>query len=208
MVEARSHTGGIAATNAHVLNGAEGALLVDAPEGTCAWLESGGWRPVALLLTHAHFDHVTEAAEVSRRWHCPIHAFSTPTPELTLEAFLPFMGVTAPLETYSVDHPFADGDELMLAGRRILVRHLPGHSPDSVIFHLPDEGLVFSGDTLMRGSIGRTDFPGGSAPTLLEGIRRHLLTLPGEVSVLPGHGGATSIATERESNPFLATSPA
>ena len=95
------------------------------------------------------------------------------------------------------------GRVLHLAGLDFSLAHVPGHAADSVTFYLPSEGLLFSGDTLFAGSIGRTDLPGGSTQRLLEGIDRHLLTLPDETKVLSGHGPATTIGRERRGNPFL-----
>jgi glyoxylase-like metal-dependent hydrolase (beta-lactamase superfamily II) len=85
----------------------------------------------------------------------------------------------------------------------IYVAHVPGHATDGVIFHLPADGIVFSGDTLFAASIGRTDLPGGSTRQLLDGIARHLLTLPPDTRVFSGHGPATTIGEEAAGNPFL-----
>jgi glyoxylase-like metal-dependent hydrolase (beta-lactamase superfamily II) len=81
--------------------------------------------------------------------------------------------------------------------------HVPGHSPDSVTFYSEPEKLLLAGDVLFAGSIGRTDFPGGSLDTLLQGIKKHVLTLPDETRVLPGHGPETTVGEEREGNPYL-----
>ena len=96
-----------------------------------------------------------------------------------------------------------DGDRLELLGRPVAVLHTPGHAPGSVCYHFVDDGIVFTGDALFQGSIGRTDFPGGSLETLLAGIRSRLLVLPDETVVHPGHMGATTIGRERATNPFL-----
>ena len=99
--------------------------------------------------------------------------------------------------------PVDEGDRLELVGRSVEVHHTPGHAPGSVCYHFVDDGIVFTGDALFQGSIGRTDFPGGSLETLLAGIRDRLLALPDETVVHPGHLGPTTIGRERASNPFL-----
>jgi glyoxylase-like metal-dependent hydrolase (beta-lactamase superfamily II) len=107
--------------------------------------------------------------------------------------------VTAPVSYL----PVHDGERLEVLGREVRVYHTPGHADGSVCFHLPDEGVVFTGDALFQGSIGRTDFPGGSLETLLTGIRGKLLALPDDTRVLAGHMGPTTIGRERRTNPFL-----
>jgi glyoxylase-like metal-dependent hydrolase (beta-lactamase superfamily II) len=109
------------------------------------------------------------------------------------------MPVTAPVPYTAV----RDGDRIELMGREVRVYHTPGHAPGSVCFHLPADSVVFTGDALFQGSIGRTDFPGGSLETLLRGIREKLLVLPDETRVLAGHMGPTTIGRERTTNPFL-----
>ena len=97
-----------------------------------------------------------------------------------------------------------DGDVLELAGLRFAVREIPGHSPGHVVFVLAEEQVVFGGDVLFRGSIGRTDFPGGDLELLLGGIRSKLWTLPPETVVYPGHGPTTTVGHEKRTNPFAA----
>ncbi len=98
----------------------------------------------------------------------------------------------------------ADGQLLQLAGLELEVRHTPGHTPGHCCFYLPEEGVLFSGDQLFAGSVGRTDLPGGSYDQLMDSMRRRVLDLPPDTRVLPGHGPATTLAAERRSNPFLA----
>ena len=104
---------------------------------------------------------------------------------------------------YEIDVRFDVSAPLRIAGLEISLAHIPGHATDHVIFHLADHGVVFSGDTLFAGSIGRTDLPGGSTTQLLDGIAKHLMTLPAETKVFPGHGPATSIGEEAVGNPYL-----
>jgi glyoxylase-like metal-dependent hydrolase (beta-lactamase superfamily II) len=109
------------------------------------------------------------------------------------------MPVTAPVETLDV----AEGDELNLLGHELRIYHTPGHAPGSVCYHFVDDGVVFTGDALFAGSIGRTDFPGGSYDLLVENIKKKLLPLPDDTEVYSGHMGPTTIGHERETNPFL-----
>ena len=118
-------------------------------------------------------------------------------------SFVPWPGF-GPYESYDAEHTLAGGEQLELAGFEIDVIFTPGHSPGHVTFSIPDEQVVFSGDVLFQGSVGRTDLPGGDWPTLLESIRGLVDSLPAETTVYPGHMGVTTLGAERASNPFLA----
>lgn len=102
-----------------------------------------------------------------------------------------------------IDTPLADGDTVEIGQSSQHVIHVPGHSPGSIALYLPDEKLLLSGDTLFRGSVGRTDLEGGSQSRLLESVRTRLYTLPDDVSVFPGHDRPTTIGTEKKYNPFV-----
>lgn len=197
-----SYTGGFTRTNGYLVETAEGNFLIDAPEGICGWLAGQGVRVSDVLLTHQHYDHVLDAAALQAAG-ARLHAYAPYSQELTLEAAARAWGMPISVEPYRVDSLFAMDQALRMAGIEMFLAHVPGHAVDSVIFHLPDHGIVFSGDTLFAGSIGRTDLPGGSTRQLLDGIARHLLTLPPETRVLSGHGPATTIAREVAANPFL-----
>jgi glyoxylase-like metal-dependent hydrolase (beta-lactamase superfamily II) len=195
-------TGGFAQTNGWLLETAEGNLLVDAPEGVAAWLARRGTRVDHLLLTHQHYDHVLDAAALQKQG-VQIHAFAPYSQDLTLEKPAREWGMPLHVEPFTVDHLIVPGEPLKLCGLVFSVAHIPGHAADSLTFHLVSHGVVFAGDALFQGSIGRTDLPGGDTATLLDGIRRHLLTLDGTTRVLPGHGPETTIANEAAGNPFL-----
>ena len=195
-------TGGMVQTNAYLLESTEGNLLVDAPEGVATWLESKGVSVDALLLTHQHYDHVTDAASLQKKG-VRIHAFSPYSPALTLEDAARAWGMPISIMPFEVDSPIDINTPLKLCGAEIHSSHVPGHSTDSVTFYLPQANVVFAGDTLFAGSIGRTDLPGGSTTQLIDGIRRHLLTLPPQTTVFSGHGPHTTIGDELADNPFL-----
>jgi glyoxylase-like metal-dependent hydrolase (beta-lactamase superfamily II) len=197
-----SHTGGFTQTNGYLIETPDGNLLIDAPEGVADWLDQKGVRVDDVLLTHQHYDHVLDAAALQGRG-ARLHAFAPYSTELTLEDAARAWGMPVSVETYHIDSLLETGQPLKLAGLEIYVAHVPGHATDGVIFHLPADGIVFSGDTLFAASIGRTDLPGGSTRQLLDGIARHLLTLPPDTRVFSGHGPATTIGEEAAGNPFL-----
>lgn len=203
-VRITSYTGGPVACNGYLLQGEQGCVAVDAPEGFCDWALGQlpqGMKLSDLLLTHQHFDHIGDAAALQRRTGCRIHAFCVPDDELTLAASARSWGVTLP-ELYTPEscagQPSADW-----GGLRWTLFHIPGHSRDGMAYYLASEYVVFTGDILFAGAIGRTDFPGGSSRSLVQGIREHLLKLPPETRVCCGHGPATTIGEELLENPYI-----
>ncbi|HCN77239.1 MAG TPA: hypothetical protein DIT13_08615 [Verrucomicrobiales bacterium] len=204
MIRLECYTGGIAMTNGWLVR-LEGAdLLVDAPEGVAGWLDERGARVSALLLTHQHFDHVMDAAEVKKRYGCPVLAWSGFSRALTLERlFGAFSGSLLTVPEFEVNEVLEGREAAAIGGLEWRLLHIPGHSADSVCFHQPGQGIVFGGDVLFQGGVGRTDLPGGSFEQLLSGIQAKLLPLPDATRVCPGHGNPTSIGDERLGNPFL-----
>ena len=182
------------------------AVLVDAgaePDRLLGEIHGRGLELAAILQTHAHGDHIAALPEITAATGAPVYlhpdaAGMLSSAEENLSAFAG-VPVTAPVPT----RPVRGGDRLELLGRPVAVYDTPGHAPGSVCYHFVDDGIVFTGDALFQGSIGRTDFPGGSLETLLAGIRDRLLVLPDETRVLPGHMGPTTIGRERRTNPFL-----
>ena len=117
-------------------------------------------------------------------------------------SFVPWPGF-GPYESYDADETVKGGEKLELAGMEIDVLFTPGHSPGHVTYSIPDEEALFSGDVLFQGSVGRTDLPGGHAPTLMESLRTLVDSFPEETTVYPGHMGITTLGAERATNPFL-----
>ena len=196
------YTGGQTQTNGYLVETPDGNFLVDAPEGIAAWLAEQGARVDDVLLTHQHYDHVLDAAAMQARG-ARLHAFAPYSTELTLEAFARAWGMPISVAPYQIDALLAVDQPFQLAGQVMALAHIPGHALDAVTFYLADSGLLFSGDTLFAGSIGRTDLPGGSTRQLVEGIARHLLVLPPATRVLSGHGPATTVGREAQGNPYL-----
>jgi glyoxylase-like metal-dependent hydrolase (beta-lactamase superfamily II) len=197
-------TGGIAQTNGWVIETSDGVLAVDAPEGFADWLAKRSIKLAALYLTHQHFDHVMDAAQIKRDHGCPVLAFADYSKKLTLEAlFGAVTGTGLSVEPYQVDTTLEGQDTIRLVGTDWQLLHVPGHSPDSLCLYSADQALLFGGDVLFADSVGRTDFPGGSGELLLAGIARKLFPLPDQVRVFPGHGPETTIGIEKEENPYL-----
>jgi glyoxylase-like metal-dependent hydrolase (beta-lactamase superfamily II) len=182
----------------------------DAERGIEELLARYRLKPIAVLLTHGHVDHMWSVAPVCGAKGVPayIHPddrvlLANPGKGLSLLAKQQFMGGMTFTEPDDV-RQLADGDVITVAGLDITIGHTPGHTPGSVTFRSGEDDLdaLFSGDLLFAGSIGRTDLPGGDHATMLKSLAR-TLTLPDETIVLPGHGPQTTIGVERRGNPFL-----
>ncbi|MBZ0113490.1 MAG: MBL fold metallo-hydrolase [Thermoanaerobaculia bacterium] len=166
-------------------------------------IESRGWKPQAILLTHGHIDHIAHVAHLAERYGigCRIHRgddWLLRTPQFPeLEAMMGARPCPEP-ESY-----FEDGDALEVAGLQLRVVHTPGHSPGGVCFVDEESGTIVVGDTIFRRGIGRTDLPGGSLAELEDSIRERLFTLERDYTLWPGHGPETSLEEEREDNPYF-----
>jgi hydroxyacylglutathione hydrolase len=162
-----------------------------------------GLKVKQILITHAHIDHIGGALKLKQRTGAPIFLNEADLGLVKMMAAqAAWVGVATP-ETAPPDAHLAEGMTVGLARYPAQVLHTPGHTQGSVCLHFAPLKLLFAGDTLFAGSIGRTDLPGGNYGQIIDSIRGRLLELPGETRVMPGHGEATTIAHERESNPFL-----
>jgi hydroxyacylglutathione hydrolase len=157
----------------------------------------------AILLTHAHLDHVEGVAALAQATGAPIHLHPADRPlydHVAQQALQFGLRIHAPPPP---DHELSHGQSLDIGGVTYDVRHVPGHSPGHVLLHVADARVAFIGDVVFQGSIGRTDLPGGDYAELIGSIREQVLTLPAETQLLPGHGPATTVGHERATNPFL-----
>lgn len=204
---------GMLACNCYVLAHGQGsdAIVVDPGQRAFAplrrILDENRLTPAAVLVTHGHIDHIWSAQKVADTFGCPVYIHPADRHMLTdpIRGFGPRIAQVAfgtlfrePRQIVELDR---DGAILDLGGIAVTVDHTPGHTRGSVCFRASD--LVFTGDTLFKQSVGRTDLPGGSGRDLLDSIITKLLVLDDDTRVLPGHGEATTIGAERGANPFL-----
>lgn len=182
------------------------AVIIDpAADAACieAMIARYKLRPVAVLLTHGHFDHLSAADAVRRRYGIKAYAGNEERSVMNSSSSnlsLPFTGEGM---TFGADEYFKPGEELDFAGFRIGTIPVPGHTIGSVCYYFEEQKVLFSGDTLFAGSVGRTDFPTGNAGQLIRAIKSELMSLPDDVKVYPGHGESTTIGCERVNNPFI-----
>ena len=173
---------------------------IDAIEGV---LNRHALRVKAIVITHAHIDHVGGAQKLKQRTGAPVY-MNANDEELHqhLDAQAAWLGVPTP-EYAAIDVAARDGDKLTLGPAEFHVLHTPGHTQGSLCLWLPLERKLIAGDTLFRESIGRTDLPGGDGRQIVRSIADKLLVLPEETTVFPGHGAPTTIGHEKQFNPFL-----
>ena len=176
-------------------------LATDSPE-LVNHIKKSGIQIKGILLTHGHFDHIMGVKEFIKEFPTPVYAHEDEKELLKDPALnLSVMRVKG----YSIEevHFLKDNESLNLAGFQIQALHIPGHTPGGCSYYLPNEGVVFTGDSLFYHSIGRTDFPYGETSLLVDSIKEKLLVLPEDTKVLPGHADATSIANEKKYNSYL-----
>ncbi len=189
--------------------GRSDALVIDPglePDLILDCLREHHLTPTALLNTHGHADHIAGNGLLKETFPTVPLIIGAGDVHMLSDAFAnlsaPFgLALTSP----PADRTVQEGEVLDLAGLTLEVRHIPGHSPGHVVFvaHDLEPTLVFGGDVLFRGRIGRYDFPGGNGPLLLAGIRQKLFDLPDDTIVYPGHGPATTTGDEKANNPYL-----
>ncbi len=208
-IEIRVTNLGLAHTNAYLVGDTETneAILID-PVDRADLLHQmahdAGWTIKLIIATHAHFDHVLASAELKALTGAPFWIHSEAAPLL---ANLPNTGVRFTGKPFpdaaEPDHLLGDNELITVGAITLETLFTPGHAPGHIALWMQAENIVFSGDALFAGSIGRTDLPGSDSELLLRSIRERLLTLSDDVIVLPGHGESTSIGKERATNPWL-----
>lgn len=196
-------------TNAYVMENEEKEAIIIDPGGDGSalvqWLKEQTLNPLAILLTHAHFDHIGAVDDVRMEFNCPVYIHQNEQDWLSDAAkngSERFLGSNA-ISVKPADHIIEKEKMLLIGSFQLDVFETPGHSPGSVSFYAKEQSIVFSGDALFSQSIGRTDLPGGNHQQLLESIHQKLLELPEDTVVACGHGPTTTIGTEMDQNPFL-----
>ena len=184
------------------------AIVIDPGDGQDldalqAILDRHSLHVTAIVITHAHIDHIGAAAVLRRRTGAPVYMNAADQPlNKHLDVQAQWLGMEPP-ESAIIDVEARDGDSLKLGSATFNVIHTPGHTQGSLCLFVPEQGKLIAGDTLFHGSIGRTDLPGGDSRQILSSIHTRLLTLPEETEVTCGHGPGTTIGWEKERNPFL-----
>ncbi len=209
--EVHSDVLGIVGTNVYLLKNKETSEAVifdpaDDADSIVRLCDESGSVPVAILLTHGHFDHFMAAEELARDLELPIYAYSGENALMRDPRANGSASLAGFRTSCTADREVTEGQMLKLAGFKIKVLHTPGHTAGSCCYYLPEEKILVSGDTLFRGSYGRTDLETGNDAAMLRSVRRLLKEIPEDTLVLPGHMGHTTIAFEKKYNPLSETS--
>lgn len=197
-------------TNCYIIRNSQNAtecIIIDPglqPQPLIDFLQNNNLKPLAVILTHGHADHFAGLNDLKQNFpqiNVHIHELDAemladPHSNLSLMA-------AASLAAEPADTLLSDNDIIDIAGINLTVLHTPGHTPGGISLYSKEDNLVFTGDALFAGSIGRTDFPSGDTDQLLKSIKQKLLTLPKDTDVYTGHGPKTKIKNERMHNPFL-----
>ena len=194
-------------TNCYLIINEETKELVVVDPATCpdyviSHVKSNGYVPKAILLTHGHFDHVMGIDGWVKEFQIPVYLHEEEKTILE-EPGLNLSDLFGTSYAYNQTQCLRDGEMLELAGFRFRVIHTPGHTAGSCCYYEEAEKVLISGDTLFCQSVGRSDFPTGSAATLIRSIKEKLFILPDDVMVYPGHEGLTCMADEKQYNPFV-----
>jgi len=203
MLQFQTFIGGIFDTNGYLIRTSGGNILIDAPTGASDWIRDLGVRLDLLVLTHGHPDHFDDAAKLKALCKCQVAFHKDSVPLITDSDFFKNKGLFFEPQPVQPDFLIEETAKIDLCGMLFRVLLVPGHCPGSLCFYSAEHQILFAGDVLFAGSIGRTDFPGGDHQLLLRGIREKIFSLPDNTTVLSGHGPQTTIGEERENNPFL-----
>ena len=197
---------GMVSTNTYLVKNQDtGELLIIDPADAAGRIQEKigrmEGRPAAILLTHGHFDHMLAADALRSAYDIPVYA-CIQEKDLLKNARYNLSASWASPHVMEADRYLADGETFREAGFEIRLLHTPGHTEGSCCYYLPEEAVLFSGDTLFAGSVGRTDFPTSSGVDMRKSLQRLLSELPADTRVCPGHGEETTIAYEKRYNPF------
>jgi glyoxylase-like metal-dependent hydrolase (beta-lactamase superfamily II) len=207
-MEVECFTGGGFAQNGYVVwsETTGQCVIVDpgaAASDMIAAIEARAGEVAGILLTHAHLDHVEGLGVVRDYTDLPTYMHPADREMFdNLPTQAAMLGLSAP-QLAPPERELEHGGDFRFGESVFKILHTPGHSPGHVILHAEDDGLVLVGDLVFAGSVGRTDLPGGDYQALFKSIREHVLTMPGETRLFPGHGPETTVEHERTTNPFL-----
>ncbi len=207
MLQVETFISGPFETNCYVLFGNESdeSVIIDAPpastDALVGFCLERGLRTRYLILTHGHWDHIASAREIASKLACPIVMHESDL--IWLDPQYNHMLGVPPVEKFTAQHPFKVDEPMTCGNDSLSILHLPGHTEGHIGILSDSSGLLFAGDVIFHGSIGRTDLPGGNYSTLLRSITTSILSLDDSIFIYPGHGPKTTIGAERESNPFI-----
>lgn len=210
MIEVRMFTGGPFVQNTYLAwqPGSSQAVAIDAGAGVTQLIATAHAEQLeiaAILLTHAHLDHIDSAAELKRfAPDAPIYLHPDDQVFYDNAAVQAAQFGVRVEKLPAVDARYVMSAPLTIAGITFAVSHVPGHAPGHISLHVQDTAVAFVGDVVFQGSIGRTDLPGGDYQQLMRSIREHIMTLPDETTLYSGHGPETTVQRERTTNPFIA----
>jgi glyoxylase-like metal-dependent hydrolase (beta-lactamase superfamily II) len=197
--------------NSYILHDETDNCIIIDPGCSCSeeenelsgYIKSYGLKPIAMVNTHCHIDHILGCKFLKKSFDIPFYAHEGETILIRgakeYGIFFGFEFEQPPMP----DEYLTDNQEFRFGNSRLLISHVPGHSPGSITLYNQTDKFVLTGDVLFRGSVGRTDLPGGDFNILISSIKKKLLTLPQDVVVFPGHGPYTTIGQENDSNPFI-----
>ena len=205
----KAFTCGLLETNAYLfgLDTGEEMVLLDAPQGCFdivrAELEKTKFRLEAVLITHAHFDHILDLGYFTEN-NIPIYAHGDSQDDImNLKTFNMIEFSSSEYPNGKISVPLTGETTVSVAGLEIKVLEVPGHSPDSLAYFIPSHSVCFVGDLIFRDSVGRTDLPGGDFDQLAESIQTKIYSLDDSTIIYPGHGPQTKVGSEKYSNPFV-----
>ena len=213
MITVKRFTCNVLAENCYVVSDeSHEAVIIDCgvmyqEEGIAItqYIRDNGLHPLHLLCTHGHFDHCMGNGLIYREFGLKpeAHTGDQFLMETMQQQTTDILGVALPMEVPPVGRYLTDKDAITFGSHTLYILHTPGHTPGGVTYYCKEEGIAFSGDTLFRMSIGRTDFKGGSYEQIVHSLQKVLAVLPPDTNVYPGHGPETTIADEIRYNPYM-----